>query len=200
MMKRWLSLAICLLVLMAGAFPAKAAGEQDDAALRARDDGTFRVLIVADTQDTEKPQERMLQLLEAELDAADPDLVIFLGDNIYGPSIGPNDEKAEAAIRAVIDPVAARNIPFGIVFGNHDDENCMSKEKQLAIYRSYPGFLNEDPDISGVGNTCLEIYAKDAEDPAILLWLIDSGTYAEEGGYAYVKQDQIDWFESGFIQ
>ena len=196
MMKRWLSLAICLLVLIAGAFPAKAAGEQDDAALRARDDGTFRVLIVADTQDTEKPQERMLQLLEAELDAADPDLVIFLGDNIYGPSIGPNDEKAEAAIRAVIDPVAARNIPFGIVFGNHDDENCMSKEKQMAIYRSYPGCLNEDPDISGVGNTCLEIYAKDAEDPAILLWLIDSGTYAEEGGYAYVKQDQIDWFES----
>ncbi|MBR3404051.1 MAG: metallophosphoesterase [Firmicutes bacterium] len=200
MLKRWISLAVCLVFLMTGVFPAKAAGENDGSVLTAREDNTFRILIVSDFQDIDKPQERSVRLLEAELDAADPDLVIFLGDNIYGVSIGPDDAKAEAAIRAVVDPVAERNIPFGFVFGNHDDETCMSKEKQLAIYQSYPGCVNEDAGVSGVGNTCLEICANGSDDPAVLLWLIDSGTYAEEGGYAYVKQDQIDWFKSTIAQ
>ena len=195
MKKTIISLALICMLLSAFVNPVQAAGQT----LHAREDGSFRILIVSDTQDTEKPRQLMLDLLNAELDAADVDLVVLLGDNIYGPYIGDDKDKAESAIRAVMDPIAERNLPFAICFGNHDDENCISKEEQIAIYKSYPGCLNEDPDISGVGNTCLPLCAADSDEAKILLWLIDSGTYAEKeiGGFGYVKEDQIDWFKEG---
>ncbi len=135
----------------------------------------------------------------AELDAADADLVIFLGDMIYGPDIGADRNKAEAAIRAIVEPVAERGIPFAVTFGNHDDENCISKEEQLQIYQSFPGCLNDDPELPGVGNTCLELFGWEASEPSIRLWLLDSGTYAEKeiGGYGYVTEEQNAWIRAG---
>ena len=41
------------------------------------ENGEFKILIVADTQDIDKPQKETIALLEAELDAAQPDLVVF---------------------------------------------------------------------------------------------------------------------------
>ena len=43
-------------------------------------DHPLRILIVADPQDIDTPQPAMLSLLNASLDAAKPDLVVFLGD------------------------------------------------------------------------------------------------------------------------
>ncbi|MBP5222006.1 MAG: metallophosphoesterase [Lachnospiraceae bacterium] len=189
--------------LLAGVFfillfssPIYAAGEGEGQALHCREDGSFHILVIADTQDLDKPQKLTTELLNAELDAADADLVIFLGDMIFGPHLGRDQKKVEAAIRAVIDPVAERNIPFAIVFGNHDDEESLSREEQFAVYQSYSGCLNEDPDLPGVGNTYLPLYAENSGTPSILLWLMDSGSYAEEeiGGYGYVKEEQNQWF------
>ena len=192
----WLMCALLALLLIG---PAAAEGAGEGQALSAREDGSFRILLIADTQDTDQPQALTLALLNAELDAADVDLVILLGDVIYGPHVGKDREKVEAAIRAIVEPIVAHNLPFAVAFGNHDDEDCLSKEEQLAIYQSYPGCLNENPDLPGVGNTCLPVYAAGADTPSILLWIIDSGTYAEEeiGGYAYVKEEQNQWFRDG---
>ncbi|MBR5930454.1 MAG: metallophosphoesterase [Lachnospiraceae bacterium] len=198
--KKVLSLILCILFTLIFVLPVYAKREGEGQDLRAREDGSFRILLIADTQDRDNPQKLTIDLLNAELDAADADLVIFLGDMIYGPYVGADRNKVEAAIRAIIEPVVERNLPFAVVFGNHDDEDCLSKEEQLAIYQSYPGCLNEDPDIPGVGNTCLPLYNGNDKSPAILLWLIDSGTYVEEGEpgkYAYVKEEQNQWFREG---
>ena len=64
-------------------------------ALQFDENGEFKILIVADTQDIDKPQKETIALLEAELDAAQPDLVVFLGDQIHGPSIGKSVERSE---------------------------------------------------------------------------------------------------------
>ena len=197
--KRTLCLLLCALLTLLALCPAFAEGPGESKALSARADGSFRILLIADTQDTDKPQDLTLKLLNAELDAADADLVILLGDVIYGPYVGADRAKVEAAIRAIVEPVAARGLPFAVAFGNHDDEECLSKEEQLAIYRSFPGCLNEDPELPGVGNTCLPITAQGADAPSILLWIMDSGTYAEEeiGGYGYVTEEQNAWFRDG---
>ena len=199
MPKRLFCLLLCAVMLFLCLPAARAEGEPEGAVLSAREDGSFRVLLIADTQDTDRPQKTMLRLLEAELDAADADLVIFLGDVIYGPSIGVDREKTEAAIRAVVAPVAERGLPFAVAFGNHDDEGCLSRAEQLAIYQSYPGCLNEDPDIPGSGNTCLKLCAPGESEPSILLWIMDSGSYAEPeiGGYACVTEEQNRWFRDG---
>ena len=170
--------------------------------MHARKDGSYRILLIADTQDTDEPQQLTLDLLNAELDHADVDLIILLGDVIYGPSVGADKAKAEAAIRAIVEPIAEKRIPFLVCFGNHDDEECISKAEQLAIYQNIPGCLNEFPDIPGVGNTCLEICPQGTDEPSILLWAMDSGTYAPEevGGYGYVTELQNQWFRDGVAE
>ena len=199
MFKKLFCLVLCALMLCLCLPVASAEQEAEGAALEAAEDGSFRVLLIADTQDTDKPQQLMLDLLEAELDAADADLVILLGDVIYGPDIGPDREKIETAIRAVVQPIVDRELPFAVAFGNHDDEDALSREEQLTIYQSFPGCLNENPDIPGSGNTCLKICAPGETEPPILLWVMDSGSYAEEeiGGYGYVTEEQNRWFRDG---
>ena len=100
-MKKWkpfLCAALSALLLADLTAPVYAAKE--DAVLQFDENGEFRILIVADTQDTATPQEATLRLLNAELDAADADLVVFTGDQVHGPSVRTTEamEKALGAI------------------------------------------------------------------------------------------------------
>ena len=74
----FLCAALSALLLTALTAPVSAA--EEDTMLQFDENGEFRILIVADTQDTARPQEATLRLLNAELDAADADLVVFTGD------------------------------------------------------------------------------------------------------------------------
>lgn len=161
------------------------------------DDGEFRILILADPQDTEKPQQAMLDLLNASLDAADPDLVVFMGDMIHSPSIGNDFEATKKAIDAIVNPVVERGLDFAVVFGNHDDEGGISKQTQMAYYQSFPGCLAvEGEPMTGCGNYYLTVNGEDGI-PKCVLWFFDSGTYdtAGQGTYACVEKDQIDWYK-----
>ena len=193
----FLCAALSALLLTALTAPVSAA--EEDTMLQFDDNGEFRILIVADTQDTARPQEATLRLLNAELDAADADLVVFTGDQIHGPSVRTT-KAMEKALDAILAPVAERGIPFAAVFGNHDDEGGVSKETQLAIYQSYPGCLMSagPDDITGCGNYNLLVWSSDGSRPVCNLWFLDSGTYGEKGvsKYARVEQDQIDWYTS----
>ena len=195
--KPLLCAALSALLLTYLTVPVYAAKE--DAVLQFDENGEFRILIVADTQDTATPQEAMLRLLQAELDAADADLVVFTGDQVHGPSVR-TEAAMEKALDAILAPVAERGIPFAAVFGNHDNEGGVSKETQLAIYQSYPGCLmSAGPDgITGCGNYNLLVWSSDGSRPVCNLWFLDSGTYGEKGvsKYARVEQDQIDWYTS----
>lgn len=183
--------AVLLVSLMPIVFAADAAP-----ALQFDENGEFKILIVADTQDIDKPQKETIALLEAELDAAQPDLVVFLGDQIHGPSIGKSVERTQKALDAFLQPVAERGLNFALVFGNHDDEGGVSKETQMAYYQSYPGCLAAAGDVTGVGNYNLLVYDSDGKTPVVNLWFFDSGSYAPEGQgkYDWVRQDQIDWY------
>ncbi|MFR1991194.1 MAG: metallophosphoesterase family protein [Oscillospiraceae bacterium] len=183
--------AVLLVSLMPIVFAADAAP-----ALQFDENGEFKILIVADTQDIDKPQKETIALLEAELDAAQPDLVVFLGDQIHGPSIGKSVERTQKALDAFLQPVAERGLQFAVVFGNHDDEGGVSKETQMEYYQSYPGCLAAAGDVTGVGNYNLLVYDSDGKAPVVNLWFFDSGSYAPEGQgkYDWVRQDQIDWY------
>ena len=155
------ALALCAVLLVSLVPAARAA--QDGGQLQFDKNGEFRILIVADTQDIDKPQKETIALLEAELDAAQPDLVVFLGDQIHGPSTGRSVERTQKALDAILQPVAARELPFAVVFGNHDDEGGVDKQTQLEYYRSYPGCLAEAGNVTGVGNYNLLVYGSDGK-------------------------------------
>ncbi len=163
-------------------------------------DHPFRILIIADPQDIDTPQPAMLFLLNASLDAAQPDLVVFLGDMIHGRDLRGED-RVRQAIDAVVSPVVERGIPFALAFGNHDEECGISKEEQLKIYQSYPGCLAVDgEDLPGCGNYYLVVENPVQPESPVVLWFMDSGSYAEEGKgtYGYVTEEQNEWMLSAY--
>ena len=163
-------------------------------------DKILHILIVADPQDIDTPQPAMLSLLNSSLDAAEPNLVVFLGDMIHGRDLR-GEERVKKAIDAVVSPVVERGIPFALVFGNHDEECGISKEEQLKIYQSYPGCLAVDgEDLPGCGNYYIVVENPVQPESPIVLWFMDSGSYAEEGKgtYGYVTEEQNEWMLSAY--
>ena len=61
--------------------------------------------------------ERMAEVLDAEK----PDLVVFTGDVIFAK---PAREGLDKALEATI----SRGIPFAVTWGNHDDEQDLSRK------------------------------------------------------------------------
>lgn len=131
--------------------------------------------------------ERMKEVLEAER----PDLVIFTGDVIYA-------SPADQGMRTVLNVVADRKIPFGVVYGNHDHEQGMSREDLLKVIQSVPYNLSgQAEEISGVTNFILPVKSSDGKKDALILYCLDSHAYSSVkgiGGYDFLKADQIEWY------
>lgn len=164
-----------------------------DTALQFGEDGKFQIMMFADSQDDETLEETTAQLMREALAAYKPDLVIYMGDNSVAPG-----EKQSDAIAAIVAPCVEAEVPFTLVFGNHDQEQGVSNDDLLKEYQKYPGCLAVDavPELYGCGNHNLPILSSDGTKVAFNLWMIDSGTStAEAGGYDYVREDQIQWYK-----
>ena len=196
--KALLAVVLCAAMLIAAASPAFAAVDNNDV-LRFNKDGKFKIMQISDTQDIDIPREAMIMFMEKALDAEKPDLVVFTGDQLAGGKI-KTAEGVYAGIKAILQPVVDRGIPFTFVFGNHDnDDGCpVSRDEQFAYYQTFPGCLAYDavPEMYGTGTHNLPIYASEGSETKFNLWMIDSNDYDRvNGGYDYVHQDQIDWYE-----
>lgn len=192
--KKVLAVAMAMLML-AATFALSASADFSDYVLKFDDEGKFRIMIFADSQDNEDLEETTAQLMREALDAYSPDLVVYLGDN----TVASGYDNQVKAIESIVTPCVERDVPFTLVFGNHDQENGVEKEVLLSEYRKYDGCLayDADPSLYGCGNHNLPILASNGLGIAFNLWFIDSGSKDEEnGGYDYVRQDQIDWYKN----
>ena len=161
------------------------------------EDGSFRVLIIADAHmnvggnatDVQEVKDRIKLLVDRE----DPNLVIFTGDNTISSS---SEARLRENITALVSYIEEKQIPWCHVYGNHDHENALSKESQQAIYESFEYCISKTDaeELTGVGNYVHGVYNKDGTLSSVI-YLVDSGTYAN-GGYDYIRQDQIDWYKS----
>lgn len=197
-LKAVLAAVLCAAMLLAAASPAFAAVD-NDGVLRFNKDGKLKIMQIADTQDVDIPREAMIKFMEKALGAEKPDLVVFTGDQLAGGKI-ETAEGVYAGIKAILQPVVDRNIPFTVTFGNHDsDDGCpVSRDEQFAYYQTFPGCLAYDavPEMYGTGTHNLPIYASNSNEIKFNLWIVDSNDYDRvNGGYDYVHQDQIDWYE-----
>ena len=194
--KRLLSLLLSL-VLAFGIMTSALAAEGDDTVLKFNN-GQLKILLLADCQDGAVPDGRMIQMINDALDAEQPDLVVFLGDNVVQVGKALN----EAAIRQIVEPVTSRGIPFSFVFGNHDGE-ARSEDEMLAFYQSFPGCLtyDADPEIFGTANCNVPVYSSDGSEIVYNLWFLDANNYDEEVGayYDHVHEDQLNWYRETSI-
>ncbi len=165
------------------------------------DDGSFRVLILADAHmntsgDATNVQE-VKDRIKTLVDRVSPNLVIFTGDNTIGSS---NEERLRANIDALVSYIEEKQIPWCHVYGNHDHESALSNESQQAIFESYEYCVSKagPSDISGTGNYALGVYNKDGTLGSVV-YCLDSGAYASNGGYDYIKDDQIAWYKQSSL-
>lgn len=207
-MKKFFALLITVLMVIA-IVPINAfAAEKNEHTLQFKN-GTFKILILSDIQDTNTPQKETVDLMNAAIDEVNPDFIALTGDNIAGWWKGVDKAQTEAAVDIVAKTIDDRGIPFAFVFGNHDhegladEENGMTEEEAkefiLSCFQKYDTCLAvEGEEMTGVGNYNLLVKDSAGEKDIFNLWFMDSNPYTpdeEGGGYGYVHEDQINWYK-----
>lgn len=136
---------------------------------------------------SEEAAQRMNEILDAEK----PDLVIYTGDLIFG-------KPAAEALDCALQPTVERHIPFAVTWGNHDDEQDMTRNELSAYIQNKPGNLTGMVEgISGVTNFILPLKSSDGKRNAAVLYVFDSNAYSslkKIKGYDWIKADQVEWY------
>ncbi len=156
------------------------------------DDGKFKIIQFTDAHvRADKPDEmaKTLDRLVRTIDAEAPDMIVFTGDVVTG-------RPAAKAWRAILDPVARRNIPFVVVLGNHDREQDLREEQIAQLVTAYPNSLNAAED-GRLSDIAVPIISGDSERTAAVLYCIDSNDYSTIEGlkkYGWIRFEQIEHY------
>lgn len=168
--------------------------------LRFNSDHKFKIMQIADTQEIPAVSPDTLSLINNALDREKPDLVIFTGDQIKGYSKKFKKDPAiiESTIDILVEPIAKRNIPFMVTYGNHDAQCGVDNRGQYKFYAKYDNFISGDlRNSDDVGTADIQIYSSTEDKPMFELYIIDSHGKAKDGtGYAPVDKKQIEWYVS----
>jgi hypothetical protein len=166
--------------------------------LRFRSDGTFTIVQFTDMhiKDGIEPEKdaQTLALMEQIIASQKPDLIVLTGDVISSYDV----EDQEGTFRRAVAGVAESAIPFAVIYGNHDSEKGITRQRLNEILKDYANNFSEDgpEDIHGVGNYVLTVAGSVSEEDAAVLYFFDSGDSAPEsvGGYEWIHSDQVHWY------
>lgn len=178
-----------LLFLLAGLLSSNA----QQPSLKFNKNGKFKIVQFTDVHYIHNNPKSAISIerINEVLDAEKPDLVLFTGDIIYG-------QPAEESLRTILNLAAERKIPFGVTFGNHDDEQGLSRTQLLDITKSIPYNLTDSvKGVPGASNYILPVKSSNGDKQVAILYCMDSHAYSqikEIGGYDYIKFDQVQWY------
>ena len=177
--------------------------------LKFNSNGKFTIMQISDAQDLPLVRKSLVRMINRACDVLHPDLVLFTGDNILGNHI--NDavigtrqvasghdatrKRVERAISHIVLPLEARRIPFAVLYGNHDDMNCIEKSEQSEIYGNYSSCVGSGADVgAGCGTYDIPIMSSDGTRRAFTVWMLDSaGKGADGNWYTTISRNKIDW-------
>jgi UDP-2,3-diacylglucosamine pyrophosphatase LpxH len=170
-----------------------------DFPLKFRPDGMFKIVQFTDIQDGPDMDPRTDKLMNNVLDYEKPDLVVLTGDYLDGKC--KSVQGVKKAINNIAQPMEKRQIPWGVVFGNHDEEQGqMTESEMLNVYMTYPHNLSRfGPDnVDGTGNYNLLVSGSKDKRPVFNIYMLDSGRYSKGGVgvYDWIKTSQIEWYRN----
>ena len=175
---------------LAGAFAADA----QDKVLKFNQDGKFKIVQFTDTHVIyqDKRSDVAIERMNEVLDAEKPDFVIYTGDLIFG-------RPAKESLLRALEPVISRGVPFGVTWGNHDDEELLTREELYAIVKEIPNsYTFETEGLTGVTNYVLPVKTSNGKKDACLMYIFDSNAYSkmeEVDGYDWIAYDQVNWYK-----
>lgn len=199
-MKRIVSVLISFMMLFCFSSLAFAAVPAENDVLRFDENGEFKIFNICDIQDMYPMHKTAKQFITDMINIHQPDLIILGGDN----TVSTAATKAQA-IEEICNIFVETKTYFTLVFGNHDDEQGVSREELLKLYQKYGGeyclAYDAVPSLTGVGTHNLVVKSSDGSRIAYNLYMFDSNsyTYDEDGnqlGYDAVHEDQIEWYKT----
>ena len=125
--------------------------------LKFNKDGKFKIVQFTDVHYIHgNPKSAIsIERINEVLDAEKPDLVLFTGDVIYG-------QPAEEGMRTILNLAANRKIPFGVTFGNHDNEQGLTRTQLFDIIQTIPYNLTDSvAGVVGATNFILPLKSSD---------------------------------------
>ena len=193
-----LSVLLTALLVCACLVPAGAAVEIEASPLQVHEDGSFKICMFNDLQDKRNPNANTIAMVEAILDSEQPDLVVIAGDSISDTYFTASADDIDATIKALMKPIADRNIPYLFTFGNHDHDaaDALDLEGQIASYKSYASCIIPD-DGCDPGTYNVPVLNSDGTGYAFNVYMMDTGNKNEEvGGYRGVTPEQVEWYKA----
>lgn len=184
-------IALCLMVL----FNALTVLGQKEV-LKFNRDGKFKIVQFTDVHykyDDQANSQISLDRINEVLDAERPDFVMFTGDVVVS-------NEAFKGLDIVLEPCIRRNIPFGVIFGNHDDEYDRTRAELYDYLSQKRGSMMPAREGEVAPDYVLTVKSsKDKNKNAALLYCIDSHAYTQiksVPGYDWIKFDQIAWYRN----
>ena len=199
-MKKFLCILLSFVLLFSLTVVSFAAVSGENDVLKFDENGEFKIFNICDIQDMYPMHITAKHFIEDMIEIHDPDLVVLGGDN----TVSTAATKAQA-IEEICNIFVERETYFTLVFGNHDDEQGVSREELLKLYQYYGGeyclAYDADPSLTGVATHNLTVKSSDGSKIAYNLYMFDSNSYTtdEEGnhlGYDAVHEDQIEWYKN----
>lgn len=202
MLKKVFSVILSVLICLSMFTVSVGAEDKGTDTLQFNEDGSFKIMQVADLQDNTNPVKKTNEYLREVIADESPDLIVLTGDNISdsvarGFTRAHSEKKVRKAIDSFMSLFEELGIPVAVAFGNHDAEGYVSKELQMMIYNEYDCCIaiDEGEAISGCGTYNLPILSSDGSKIAYNLWIFDSNMYDPiYDGYDHVHEDQIEWY------
>ena len=178
---------ICLFICAVSTF----AGNK--AALKFNSDGEFKIVQFTDTHinTAEKTNLKSLDIIKTVIESEKPDLVVLTGDIITqdGPQEG---------YKLLSEILSSANIPWAVVFGNHESEQKFNRKELAELVEKLPGCLNADVGgIAGNSNFILPVLDRSKKIKA-LIYCMDSNSNSNlkpnVEGYGWFDLSQINWY------
>ena len=159
-------------------------------------DGKFKIVQFTDVHykyDDQVNSQISLDRINEVLDTEHPDFVIFTGDVVVS-------NETFKGLDIVLEPCVKRNIPFGVVFGNHDDEYDNTRPELYDYIAKKKGCMMPARTGDVAPDYVLTVMSsKDRNKEAALLYCIDSHSYTKiksVPGYDWIKFDQVAWYRN----
>ena len=168
-------------------------GAQSVPELRFNKNGELKILQFTDTHIELKEKKNLEVYLTVEkvMLAENPDLVVLTGDIV-------TENDPQEAILKLINIFVKNKTPWVMVFGNHESEHNLPREKLADFIEKLPYCLNKNTaDSDGYSNFILPVFGKNNK-PVAQLYFMDSNTYSTleptVGGWGWFTHKQVSWY------
>ncbi len=160
-----------------------------------KNDGTFKLVQFTDVHLDSRHEEwtgeatKSLTRITNALTKEKPDLVVFTGDVV-------TDGKAILMWDRLMETMNKLQVPFVIVFGNHDPEQELTKAEMSKIITSSPYNVNLLNKAGELADIEIPVLASDGKSVAAAFYCMDSHDYATNDkveGYGWFSREQVDW-------